>query len=71
MSESIYKAEVVEVEALAVDAVAAAKLIGVCETTLRKLAKHGQIPHKRVCGRLLFPVHQLREWLANPEPVGA
>lgn len=72
MSDTIYKTKVVEVEPLAVDAVGAAKLLGLSSKTVRALAAAGTLPCKRIGGkhgRLLFSVAKLREWIDSNEPV--
>ena len=65
MADSIYRAEVVALEPLAVDAPSAAKLLSVCETIVRQKAKSGEIPSKRVGTRLIFSVEALKKWLAS------
>lgn len=68
MATSIYQDEPEdELPLLAVDAAKAAKLIGMCESTVRKLVKSKEIPHKYVRRRLLFSVDALKKWLADPE----
>jgi excisionase family DNA binding protein len=65
VAETIYQTEVVELPPLAVDAPGAAKLLGLCETTIRQKAKSGEIPSKRIGTRLIFPVDALKKWLAS------
>jgi len=50
---------------MAVDAVEAAKMIGVCERTIRTMTKEQQIPFVRVRGRVLFPIAELKAWLED------
>lgn len=58
-------------EPLAVDAERAAELLSLSSKTVRALAKAGKLPHKRIGGRLLFPVDALRAWANDPAPVAA
>lgn len=41
----------------------AAKFLGVCDKTLRKLAESGAIPYRRVGRRWLFSDKSLRDWI--------
>jgi excisionase family DNA binding protein len=69
---AIYRPKIVEVEPLAVDAVGAAKLLGLSSKTVRALAAAGTLPSKRVGGvkgRLLFSVAKLREWIDSPQNI--
>lgn len=68
MATSIYQDEAEnELSPLAVDAAKAAVLIGVCESTIRKLVKLEKIPHRYIGRRLLFIVEELKKWLADRE----
>ncbi len=42
----------------------AAKYVGVCDKTLRKLRKESAIPYARVGGRVIYLRPQLYAWLA-------
>lgn len=50
---------------LAVDALEAARMIGVSERTIRTLTKEQQIPFVRVRGRVLYPIAALEAWLRD------
>lgn len=68
MATSIYQDEPSDdLQPIAIGAAQAAKLLGISESTLRKLVKANEIPHKYVRGRLLFSVEELKKWVANPE----
>jgi excisionase family DNA binding protein len=43
----------------------AAKAIGVCERTLWEWTHHGDVPHLKVGGTMLYPVDALRDWLSR------
>ncbi len=51
-----------------VDVVGAAQMLGVSERMLAQLTKAGQVPHKRVAGRILYPIDALRRFVNDPEP---
>jgi excisionase family DNA binding protein len=51
-------------EPLALGAVEAARMLGIGTRTLWTLTKSGEIPHARVGRRVLYPLHDLRQWLA-------
>ena len=54
-------------EPLAFGAKEAAKLLGVSRRTVQRLAKAGEIPHRKVGKLLLFSPRTLREWMdASP-----
>jgi len=46
-----------------VDAVDAARMLGISERMLYQLTKTGQVPHKRVAGRLYYPIELLRQFV--------
>ncbi len=50
-------------ERLALDAKAAAKLLGVSRRTVQRWAAAGQIPHKKMGKLLLFSPRALKDWL--------
>jgi excisionase family DNA binding protein len=50
---------------LALRPVQAAKALGISTRTLWQWTKDGIIPHKRISGVILYPVDQLKEWLAQ------
>lgn len=54
-------------EPLAVDQRTAAKLLGVCDKTLRAMTRDKAIPCKQAGRRLVYSVDALRAWLrSNP-----
>ena len=50
-------------EPLALDAKAAAKLLGVSRRTVQRWAAAGQIPHKKMGKLLLFSPRTLKDWM--------
>lgn len=56
-----------EVPPLSVGARDAARLVGLCEKSVRDLASRGELPSVRVGNRLLFRVQTLDRWLAARE----
>jgi excisionase family DNA binding protein len=43
----------------------AARALGISERLLWAKTKAGEIPHRRIGKRILYPVHLLREWLES------
>lgn len=56
-----------QVEPLAVDTTEAARLLGVSERTVLKLAKAGKISCKKVGWRSLYSVVSLKAFLESPD----
>lgn len=52
-----------KLEPLVVNATEAARLLGLSERTLYKLTKAGKVPHKRLGGRVLYPLDALRRFV--------
>jgi len=43
-------------------------ILGICDKTLKKMVKAGEIPHKRLGGRIVrFEKDALRQWLKEGE----
>ena len=57
------KDEVVTVEALTVDVRMAAKMLGVCERTVRNLTKRGELPVIRIAGCVRYSREALIEFV--------
>ena len=53
----------VQIEPLTVNAKEAARLLGICERTLRTLTKCGELPVVRIMTRVLYSVEDLREFI--------
>ena len=53
----------VQIEPLTVNAKEAARLLGICERTLRTLTKSGELPVVRIMTRVLYSVEDLREFI--------
>ena len=49
----------------------AARALGVSPRTLWAHTKAGTVPHVRLGRRILYPVRELREWLAGRTAAGA
>lgn len=47
----------------------AAKAIGISERSLWTLTKAGRVPHLRIGRSLIYPLEQLRKWLADQATV--
>ncbi len=56
---------------IAVDAVAAAKMLGISHRTLIDLAIRGDVPTARIGRRRLFPIDELRRWLSERAKAGS
>ncbi len=50
---------------LALNEKQAAKALGISERTLLTLRQDGDVPFKKVRGRILYPVSQLQDWLTT------
>lgn len=48
----------------------AAEFLGISARTLWARRREGAIPHIRLGGRVLYPLQQLREWMANKSQGG-
>ncbi len=48
----------------------AAKVLRISSRTLFTRTQDGAIPHIRLGGRVLYPLQQLREWMANKSQGG-
>ena len=57
------KNEELSIESLTVDVKMAAKMLGVCERTIRNLAKKGELPIVKILGRVLFSREDLIEFV--------
>jgi excisionase family DNA binding protein len=55
--------DVAEVESLVVDVRTAAKMLGVCERTVRNLTKRGELPVIRIAGCVRYSVEDLKEFV--------
>jgi len=56
------------IEQLGVSAKVAAEMLGVCERTMRRLAKNGHVRSVRIGKRVIFSVQSLRELIdGNPD----
>jgi len=53
----------IQIEPLTVNAKEAARLLGICERTLRTLTKSGELPVVRIMTRVLYSVEDLREFI--------
>ncbi|HEY3243426.1 MAG TPA: helix-turn-helix domain-containing protein [Phycisphaerae bacterium] len=53
------------VPALALSAAEAARSLGIGQRLLWSMTNSKQIPHVRISGRIVYPVHLLKEWLAQ------
>jgi len=53
----------IQMEPLTVNAKEAARLLGICERTLRTLTKSGELPVVRIMTRVLYSVEDLREFI--------
>ena len=53
----------VQIEPLTVNAKEAARLLGICERTLRTLTRNGELPVVRIMTRVLYSVEDLREFI--------
>lgn len=58
-----------QIEPIAVNARQAAKLLGLCDRTVLRLAKDGKIPSVKVGTRVIFSIQALREWAAKPQQI--
>jgi len=63
---SALRAEPAKIEPVLIDAVSAAKLLSISTKTLWLKTKAGEVPHKRLGGRVLYPLAALREWANAP-----
>lgn len=52
-----------EIEPLTVDIKTAAKMLNVCEKTIRTLAKRGELPVIRIMGRVLYSREDLTDFV--------
>ena len=57
------KNAMVAVESLTVNAGGAAKMLGVCERTVRNLTKQGVLPVIRIASRVLYSIEDLTEFV--------
>lgn len=57
-----YRAESASVEPLLIDAVSAAKLLSISQKTLWLYTQRGDIPHRRIGSRVLYPLSLLRAY---------
>lgn len=57
-----------EDEVLAVGFERAARLLGVSARHLRNHYVEYEVPYRKLGGRVLFPVDELRDWLHNNRP---
>lgn len=57
-----------EPDALAIGFRGAARRLGVSEKHLRNHYQEYGVPHRKLGGRVLFPVDELRDWLRNGRP---
>jgi excisionase family DNA binding protein len=57
-----YRAEPATVDPLLVDAVSAAKLLSISQKTLWLYTQSGEIPHRRIGSRVLYPLALLRAY---------
>jgi hypothetical protein len=55
-----YRAENATLEPLLVDAISAAKLLSISQKTLWLYTQRGDIPHRRIGSRVLYPLAFLR-----------
>jgi excisionase family DNA binding protein len=55
--------DVSEVESLTVNAKTAAKMLGVCERTIRNLTKRGELPVIRMVGCVRYSVEALKDFV--------
>lgn len=55
----------IEIERLAVSAHEAAVMLGISERTLWERTKNGEIPSKKLGGRILYPLEALRKFLCQ------
>ena len=53
----------VSVESLVVSVEIAAKMLGVCERTVRNLTKRGELPVVRIAGRVMYSKEDLTEFV--------
>ena len=53
----------VVIEPLTVNVKVAAKMLGVCEKTIRTLTKNGELPVVRILGRVLYRPEDLTEFV--------
>jgi excisionase family DNA binding protein len=53
------------VEPLLIDVKTAAKLLNVCERTIRTLTKRGELPVVKILGRVLFSRDALTEFIQH------
>lgn len=53
------------IEPLAVDTKTAAKMLNVCERTIRTLTKRGELPVIRIMGRVLFSREELEDFVRS------
>ena len=56
--------EAPQVERLAVSIAEAAKMCGIGRTLAYQLALRGELPVRRIGGRMIVPIAALKEWLA-------
>ena len=54
---------VASIESLVVDAKGAAKMLSVCERTIRNLTKSGELPVIRIAGCVRYSVEALKEFI--------
>lgn len=66
-----YRAESATVEPLLIDAVSAAKLLSISQKTLWLYTQSGDIPHRRIGSRVLYPLALLRAYAESTSVSGA
>ncbi len=52
-----------KIERLTVNAAEAAEMLGVSARTVFQLTKAGKLPHKRLGGRVVYPIETLRRFI--------
>jgi excisionase family DNA binding protein len=57
------KTESLSFEPLVIDVATAAKLLNVCERTIRNLSKRGELPVVRIAGRTMYRPEDLKEFV--------
>jgi len=63
---SALRAEPAKIEPVLVDAASAAKLLSISTKTLWLRTKSGEIPSRRIGGRVLYSLNALRRWADAP-----
>jgi predicted DNA-binding transcriptional regulator AlpA len=64
---SSLRAEPAKVEPVLIDAVSAAKLLSISAKTLWVRTKSGEIPSRRIGGRVLYSLNAIRRWADSPD----